>query len=203
MTTWQIKTISDALHEFLKAVRYRTRSEWSSTPTGRPSYRRLGRRETMQVIRLVSILLHMMQRMRRYSSLRRLPNSQTASINGLEMSSLRLTYTVIYEKGPTSWGAYVPDLPGVISVGDSREEVEQLITEAIQFHLEGMREEGIEILLRRASRGPSRSSGRAKRPTVVRSITVAARKALSRPGRYPLYCIDLGHQYAHTPPRLG
>jgi predicted RNase H-like HicB family nuclease len=56
-----------------------------------------------------------------------------------------MTYTVIYEKGPESWGAYVPDLPGVISVGDSRDEVEQLIQEAIEFHLEGMREEGLAI----------------------------------------------------------
>ena len=56
-----------------------------------------------------------------------------------------MTYTVIYEKGPSSWGAYVPDLPGVITVGDTREEVEQLIREAIEFHLEGMKEEGIEI----------------------------------------------------------
>jgi predicted RNase H-like HicB family nuclease len=56
-----------------------------------------------------------------------------------------MTYTVIFEKGPASWGAYVPDLPGVISVGDSREEVEQLIQEAMAFHLEGMREEGIPI----------------------------------------------------------
>jgi len=56
-----------------------------------------------------------------------------------------MTYTVIYEKGPTSWGAYVPDLPGVITVGDSREEVEHLIQEAINFHIEGMREEGLEI----------------------------------------------------------
>ena len=56
-----------------------------------------------------------------------------------------MTYTVIYEKGPTSWGAYVPDLPGVISVGDSRDEVEQLIQEAIEFHLEGLREEGMVI----------------------------------------------------------
>jgi predicted RNase H-like HicB family nuclease len=56
-----------------------------------------------------------------------------------------MTYTVIYEKGPTSWGAYVPDLPGVIAVGDSRDELERLIAEAIQFHLEGMRDEGIEI----------------------------------------------------------
>jgi predicted RNase H-like HicB family nuclease len=56
-----------------------------------------------------------------------------------------MTYAVIYEKGPASWGAYVPDLPGVITVGDSREEVEHLIVEAIQFHLSGMREEGLPI----------------------------------------------------------
>jgi predicted RNase H-like HicB family nuclease len=58
-----------------------------------------------------------------------------------------MTYTVIYEKGPTSWGAYVPDLPGVISVGDSREEVESLIQEAIEFHVEGMRQEGLTVPL--------------------------------------------------------
>lgn len=58
---------------------------------------------------------------------------------------IKMTYTVIYEKGPTSSGAYVPDLPGVITVGDSREEVERLIQEAIEFHLEGMREEGLAI----------------------------------------------------------
>jgi predicted RNase H-like HicB family nuclease len=56
-----------------------------------------------------------------------------------------MTYTVIYEKGATSWGAYVPDLPGVISVGDSQYDVERLIHEAIEFHLEGMREEGLPI----------------------------------------------------------
>jgi predicted RNase H-like HicB family nuclease len=56
-----------------------------------------------------------------------------------------MTYTVIFEQGPTSWGAYVPDLPGVISVGDTREEVERLIEEAIAFHVDGMREEGIAI----------------------------------------------------------
>ena len=56
-----------------------------------------------------------------------------------------MRYTVIYEQGPTSWGAYVPDLPGVVSVGDSREEVARLIQEAIEFHLEGMREEGLPI----------------------------------------------------------
>lgn len=56
-----------------------------------------------------------------------------------------MRYTVIFEQGPTSWGAYVPDLPGVASVGDSREEVERLIQEAIELHLEGMREEGLPI----------------------------------------------------------
>jgi predicted RNase H-like HicB family nuclease len=56
-----------------------------------------------------------------------------------------MKYTVIYEKGPTSWGAYVPDLPGVIAVGDSRDEAERLIREAVEFHLEGMREEGLSI----------------------------------------------------------
>ena len=56
-----------------------------------------------------------------------------------------MKYTVIYEQGPTSWGAYVPDLPGVITVGESREEAERLIAEAVEFHLEGMREEGIPI----------------------------------------------------------
>lgn len=56
-----------------------------------------------------------------------------------------MSYLVIYEKGPTSWGAYVPDLPGVCSVGDTRAEVEQLIQEAIEFHLDGLREEGLTI----------------------------------------------------------
>ena len=56
-----------------------------------------------------------------------------------------MRFTVIFEKGPTSWGAYVPDLPGFISAGDSREAVERLIREGIELHLEGMREEGIPI----------------------------------------------------------
>jgi predicted RNase H-like HicB family nuclease len=51
-------------------------------------------------------------------------------------------YTVIFEKGSASWGAHVPDLLAVIAVGDSRDEVERLIREAVQFHIEGMREEG-------------------------------------------------------------
>lgn len=53
-----------------------------------------------------------------------------------------MTYTVVFEKGPTSWGAYVPDLPGVITVGDSRQEVEILVQEAVTLHLEALRESG-------------------------------------------------------------
>jgi predicted RNase H-like HicB family nuclease len=51
-------------------------------------------------------------------------------------------YAVIIEKGPTSYGAYVPDLPGCIAAGDTREEVVKLIQEAIEFHIEGLREDG-------------------------------------------------------------
>ena len=56
-----------------------------------------------------------------------------------------MKYTVIYEKGDSSWGAYVPDLPGVIAAGDSREEVESLIREAVEFHIEGLRAEGLAV----------------------------------------------------------
>ena len=55
------------------------------------------------------------------------------------------TWTVIYERGPTSWGAYVPALPGRGVVGETRAEVEQLIREGIVFHLEGLAEEGLPI----------------------------------------------------------
>lgn len=51
-------------------------------------------------------------------------------------------YAVIFEQGPTSWGAYAPDLPGLGVVGDTLEEVKQLIQEAIEFHIQGMREAG-------------------------------------------------------------
>ena len=53
-----------------------------------------------------------------------------------------MRYAVVFEKGPTSYGAYVPDLPGCVAVGDTLDEVERLIQEAIEFHIEGMREDG-------------------------------------------------------------
>ncbi len=56
-----------------------------------------------------------------------------------------MQYTILIEKGETSYGAYIPDLPGCIAVGETVEEVRALIYEAIEFHLEGMREEGLPI----------------------------------------------------------
>ncbi len=56
-----------------------------------------------------------------------------------------MRYLVVVEKGPKSFGAYVPDLPGCIAAGESREEVLALIREAIEFHLEGLKEEGQSI----------------------------------------------------------
>ncbi len=52
---------------------------------------------------------------------------------------------VIIEKGETSYGAYSPDVPGCVAVGDTREEVEQLMREALQEHLELMREEHLPL----------------------------------------------------------
>ena len=53
-----------------------------------------------------------------------------------------MRYLVVVEKGPTSFGAYVPDLPGCVAAGETRAEVLALIHEAIEFHLEGLREDG-------------------------------------------------------------
>jgi predicted RNase H-like HicB family nuclease len=53
-----------------------------------------------------------------------------------------MQYVVILEESPESWGAYVPDLPGCVAVGETREEALELIRESIEFHLDGMKEDG-------------------------------------------------------------
>jgi predicted RNase H-like HicB family nuclease len=53
-----------------------------------------------------------------------------------------MRYLVVIEQGPTSFGAYVPDLPGCVAVGSTREEVTTLIHEAIEFHIEGLKADG-------------------------------------------------------------
>ena len=56
-----------------------------------------------------------------------------------------MRYAVVIEKGERNFSAYVPDLPGCLSVGETLEEVKAEIREAIEFHLEGMREDGLPI----------------------------------------------------------
>ena len=56
-----------------------------------------------------------------------------------------MKYAVIIEQGETSFGAHVPDLPGCVAVGETRDEVLNLIEEAIEFHIEGLREDGLPI----------------------------------------------------------
>jgi predicted RNase H-like HicB family nuclease len=56
-----------------------------------------------------------------------------------------MKYPVVIEKGPTSYGAYVPDLPGCGVAGSSRTEVMNLIQEAISMHLAGLKEQGLDI----------------------------------------------------------
>jgi predicted RNase H-like HicB family nuclease len=53
-----------------------------------------------------------------------------------------MQYLVVVEEGPKSFGAYVPDLPGCIAAGESKEEVLTLIREAIEFHVESLKETG-------------------------------------------------------------
>ena len=57
-----------------------------------------------------------------------------------------MKYAIVIEKVPGSnYGAYVPDLPGCVATADSIEEIERLMQEGIEFHLEGMREDGIPV----------------------------------------------------------
>ena len=51
-------------------------------------------------------------------------------------------YVVVFERAGDGWSAYAPDLPGCIAAGKTREETERLMREAIEFHLEGLREDG-------------------------------------------------------------
>ena len=56
-----------------------------------------------------------------------------------------MRYMIVVEEGKTSFGAYVPDLPGCVAVGETEAEVKQLIQEAIEFHLEDLTETGASI----------------------------------------------------------
>ncbi len=56
-----------------------------------------------------------------------------------------MKYLIVIEKTKTGFSAYSPDISGCIATGNTKEDVEKLMKEAIEFHLEGLREEGIEI----------------------------------------------------------
>lgn len=58
---------------------------------------------------------------------------------------MAMKYLVVIEKGETGYGAYVPDLPGCVAAGETRDEVVALIQEAIEFHIDGLRRDGSPI----------------------------------------------------------
>jgi predicted RNase H-like HicB family nuclease len=56
-----------------------------------------------------------------------------------------MKYAIVIEKAEENYSAYAPDLPGCVDIGDTLEEVEEAMREAIEFHLEGMQQEGLSI----------------------------------------------------------
>ena len=56
-----------------------------------------------------------------------------------------MRYAIVIEKAEKNYAAYVPDLPGCVATGETIEETEQQIREAIDLHLRGMREDGLPI----------------------------------------------------------
>ena len=56
-----------------------------------------------------------------------------------------MRYAIVIESGKGNYAAYVPDLPGCVATGDTMEEIRREIREAIEFHLEGMREDALPI----------------------------------------------------------
>ena len=56
-----------------------------------------------------------------------------------------MRYAIVIERGDRNWSAYAPDLPGCVATADTLEETRREIGEAIEFHIEGMREDGLPI----------------------------------------------------------
>ena len=56
-----------------------------------------------------------------------------------------MRYAIVVERAVNNYSAYVPDLPGCVAPGATMEETEQLIREAIELHLAGLREDGLPI----------------------------------------------------------
>lgn len=56
-----------------------------------------------------------------------------------------MRYLIVVERGAVSWGAHVPDLPGCVAAAASREEVLELIRDAVSLHIAGLREDGLPV----------------------------------------------------------
>ena len=56
-----------------------------------------------------------------------------------------MRYMVVVERGEKSWGAHVPDLPGCVAVGETKDEVLELVREAIDLHIELLRQDGLPV----------------------------------------------------------
>ena len=56
-----------------------------------------------------------------------------------------MRYAVVIEKGPENYSAYVPDLPGCVSTGSTVSDAEENIKEAISFHIDGLKEDGLSV----------------------------------------------------------
>jgi predicted RNase H-like HicB family nuclease len=56
-----------------------------------------------------------------------------------------MRYAIVVERAGNNYSAYVPDLPGCVATGTTLEETEQLIREAVELHLDGLREDGLPI----------------------------------------------------------
>jgi predicted RNase H-like HicB family nuclease len=54
-------------------------------------------------------------------------------------------YAIVVERAATNYAAYVPDLPGCVAAGETIEETEQLLREAIELHIAGMQEDGLPV----------------------------------------------------------
>ena len=56
-----------------------------------------------------------------------------------------MRYMVVIERGESSWRAHVPDLPGCVAIGETRDEVVGLIREAVALHIDGLRQVGLPV----------------------------------------------------------
>ena len=91
-----------------------------------------------------------------------------------------MRYAVVIEKAETNYSAYVPDLPGCVASGATLKQAEAEIREAIEFHIEGMRQDGLPI-----PKSPGvRSSTLTLRHSPAPTLSIADSKRSTRPTTY-------------------